>query len=115
MCDEKTGQCNCKPKIGGLNCNICSTGYYNLTSYGCVNKCNCDPAGSLNKTFCNPNDGKCVCKTGYTGRNCSLCANGYWRSNSECKKCECNLNGILNPNNICDQVNINIYLYLIFE
>lgn len=102
-CDQITGQCNCKSRVRGLRCNQCDIGYYNLTTNGCVNRCQCEPAGSINPSVCDTVSGKCLCKTGYGGKNCDRCINGYWRSGSQCVKCECNLNGILDEDNICEE------------
>lgn len=104
-CDQNTGQCYCKPRIVGLKCNVCESGFYNLTRFGCISKCSCSELGSIDKDKCDSATGQCQCKLGYTGRNCDLCSSGYWRSNNECVKCSCNLNGVLDENNICDQVN----------
>lgn len=103
-CDIQTGQCICKPKIGGLKCTLCEPGFYNLTRFGCVNKCDCDLIGSLNQ-YCSSQNGQCLCKQGYTGRKCDKCLTGYSRETdlTECKKCTCNINGIMDYNNICDQ------------
>ena len=109
ICDKKTGQCVCKSKITGLKCNLCEAGYYNLTSFGCMNKCDCDPAGSINKNSCDSKSGTCQCQPGYSGRFCNICSSGYWKSGSKCVKCECNLNGILDANNICDQVKFTLF------
>ena len=40
VCNETTGQCSCKPKIGGRQCDRCHENAYN-TSRGCVGKCAC--------------------------------------------------------------------------
>lgn len=105
ICDKQTGQCLCKPRIIGLRCNLCAPGYFNLTSLGCVNECNCDRMGSVNNGgVCDLKTGQCECLTGYTGRTCSLCSSGFWKSGSKCEKCECNLKGVSDLNNICNQV-----------
>lgn len=102
-CDQFSGQCKCKSRIRGVKCNICEPGFYNLTSFGCANKCTCNSIGTLNQSFCDSINGKCICKTGYTGRDCDTCISGYWRFNNECIQCKCNLNGVLDANNICEQ------------
>lgn len=38
VCNETTGQCTCKPRIGGRQCDRCHENAYN-TSRGCVGKC----------------------------------------------------------------------------
>lgn len=37
------------------------------------------------------------------GQRCDKCTSGYWRNDTECIKCSCNLNGVQDMNNICDQ------------
>jgi hypothetical protein len=103
-CDQFTGQCKCKTKLGGLKCDKCEVGFYNLTTFGCLSKCNCDPVGSINSTVCDSKTGQCQCKEGYSGRVCDTCNSGYWRNGQGCVKCTCNLNGVLDLDNICDRV-----------
>lgn len=105
-CNKENGQCDCKPHVGGYKCDVCEPGFYNLTSFGCKNECHCDPFGSFNSTSCDMMTGKCSCKEGYKGQNCDVCISGYWKSEGLCVKCDCNLNGVLNEYDICDQVNL---------
>jgi hypothetical protein len=105
-CDQFTGQCKCKTKLGGLKCDKCEVGFYNLTTFGCLSKCNCDPFGSVNSTVCDSKSGQCQCKEGYSGRVCGTCNSGYWRNGQGCVKCTCNLNGVLDLDNICDRVSV---------
>ncbi|CAF0916506.1 unnamed protein product, partial [Brachionus calyciflorus] len=102
-CDQFTGQCICKSRVRGLKCNQCDVSYYNLTSTGCSNKCECNIVGTYNPNLCDSISGNCLCRPGYAGKNCDRCMSGYWRSNSQCIKCQCNLNGILDPSNICEE------------
>ena len=104
-CNQFTGQCVCKPKLSGLKCDMCEVGFYNLTRFGCLNKCSCDPFGSINQTTCDSKTGQCLCKQGYSGRSCDTCMSGFRKTIFGCVKCECNLNGIKDLNNICDLVN----------
>jgi len=62
ICDKQTGQCLCKSSVSGLKCTQCEIGFYNLTSFGCSSKCQCNPIGSVNKTYCNTLSGQCECK-----------------------------------------------------
>lgn len=104
-CDQTTGQCKCKANIVGLQCTQCSPGFYNLTSYGCLNQCNCNKRNSIDTGQCELATGQCKCLKGYGGRDCSDCLNGYWRaSENECRKCDCNVFGLEDLGNICDQV-----------
>ena len=105
-CEQMTGQCICKPNIGGIQCNLCAPGFYNLTSFGCLNKCDCNPMNSLNTSFCNTTTGQCLCKPGYGGRDCGTCDRGYWQSNGMCKRCSCNPYGVSNQSQICEIVSL---------
>ncbi len=102
-CDKQTGQCSCKPNVAGFKCNTCQPGFYNLTSFGCMNRCTCSPTGSANLTACEIATGRCFCKDAYTGKNCDACKSGYWKSGDTCVKCECNLSGVRDVANICEQ------------
>ena len=46
-CDTVTGQCMCKERVTGLQCNRCSEGYQDL-HVGCV-PCDCDAKGDLTR------------------------------------------------------------------
>ena len=83
---------------------MCETGFYDLTSFGCESECFCDPTGSGGSTGCDIISGQCTCMKGYVGKKCDLCRSGYWRSDGKCVECDCNLNGVLNQYDICDQV-----------
>ena len=58
----------------------------------------------MNQTYCDLITGQCPCKDGYAGKDCDKCISGYWNSNGECLKCDCNLNGVLNLDDICEKV-----------
>uniref|UniRef100_A0A8C8SKM8 Agrin n=1 Tax=Pelusios castaneus TaxID=367368 RepID=A0A8C8SKM8_9SAUR len=79
-CDPTTGQCSCKPGVGGLKCDRCEPGFWNFRGIvtdgksGCT-PCNCDPVGSV-RDDCEQMTGLCSCKTGITGMKCSQCPNG---------------------------------------
>lgn len=32
LCDQITGQCQCKPNVTGINCDQCKPGYFNIDS-----------------------------------------------------------------------------------
>ncbi|KAM4604969.1 laminin subunit alpha-3-like isoform 2-T2 [Polymixia lowei] len=57
-CDRKTGQCTCKPRIGGRQCERCATGFYRYPD--CV-PCDCN-RGGVTADVCHPDTGKCLCK-----------------------------------------------------
>ncbi|XP_037549573.1 usherin [Nematolebias whitei] len=60
-------------QVGGLSCDRCEFGYWNLSHPdGCI-PCDCDLLGSLS-SFCEPEGGQCECKPGVGGRQCQPCA-----------------------------------------
>ncbi|XP_039287282.1 laminin subunit gamma-1 [Nilaparvata lugens] len=89
VCDQLSGQCQCRAHVIGTNCDQCEPGYYNIQSgQGCT-ACNCDPTGSVNHT-CNTETGQCYCKPGITGAHCDVCQAYYYGFSSEgCKPCDC--------------------------
>ncbi|KAH9496293.1 hypothetical protein Btru_018041, partial [Bulinus truncatus] len=78
-CDMKTGQCECKPRVTGQDCDRCMDGFYNLQEknpFGCVD-CECDRGGSL-RPSCNKATGECVCKPRITGQKCDKAITGNY-------------------------------------
>ncbi|XP_071346604.1 laminin subunit alpha-3-like isoform X2 [Trachinotus anak] len=57
-CESVTGQCNCKPRIGGRKCDRCAAGYFRFPD--CV-PCNCNQGG-VTPNVCHPDTGRCLCK-----------------------------------------------------
>ncbi|XP_029380661.1 laminin subunit alpha-3-like isoform X2 [Echeneis naucrates] len=57
-CERVTGQCNCKPRIGGRQCDRCAEGYYRFPD--CL-PCNCNQGG-VTPNVCHPDTGRCLCK-----------------------------------------------------
>uniref|UniRef100_A0A8B9SYN4 Agrin n=1 Tax=Anas platyrhynchos TaxID=8839 RepID=A0A8B9SYN4_ANAPL len=78
-CDPATGQCSCKPGVGGLKCDRCEP-----CKSGCT-PCNCDPVGSV-RDDCEQMTGLCSCKTGITGMKCNQCPNGSKLGMTGCEK-----------------------------
>ncbi|XP_030042069.1 agrin isoform X2 [Microcaecilia unicolor] len=89
-CDPSTGQCSCKPGVGGLKCDRCEPGFWNFRGIvtdgksGCT-PCNCDAMGSV-RDDCEQMTGLCSCKMGITGMKCNQCPNGGEPGLSGCEK-----------------------------
>uniref|UniRef100_A0A452IZX2 Agrin n=1 Tax=Gopherus agassizii TaxID=38772 RepID=A0A452IZX2_9SAUR len=89
-CDPTTGQCSCKPGVGGLKCDRCEPGFWNFrgivtdSKSGCT-PCHCDPVGSV-RDDCEQMTGLCSCKTGITGMKCNQCPNGSKLGMTGCEK-----------------------------
>nr|CAB3263371.1 laminin subunit alpha-2 [Phallusia mammillata] len=113
-CDIMTGVClNCQDKFIGVQCEMCSPGYY-LSGNEC-RKCACpgpDPFQNFSPN-CHPDgadgiaDYTCdACKTGYEGKHCERCSDGYYGDPTHpggfCAKCGCNVAGSLDG--VCDKV-----------
>ncbi|KAJ4934828.1 hypothetical protein JOQ06_007609 [Pogonophryne albipinna] len=79
-CDPTSGQCSCKPGVGGQKCDRCKPGFWNFRGIvtenisGCT-PCNCDAAGSV-RDDCEQMSGLCSCKTEVKGMKCNLCRDG---------------------------------------
>ncbi|XP_076440495.1 laminin subunit alpha-like [Babylonia areolata] len=71
VCNTHTGQCMCKPDVGGRDCDTCRDGYYDLQKnnpFGCTN-CMCNKGGSQSPV-CNKNSGQCPCRPRVMGKKC---------------------------------------------
>ncbi|XP_057412484.1 agrin isoform X1 [Balaenoptera acutorostrata] len=79
-CDPATGQCSCRPGVGGLKCDRCEPGFWNFRGIvidgrsGCT-PCSCDPQGAV-RDDCEQMTGLCSCKPGVAGPKCGQCPDG---------------------------------------
>ncbi|XP_063065047.1 agrin isoform X2 [Engraulis encrasicolus] len=89
-CDPTSGQCSCKPGVGGLKCDRCEPGFWNFRGIvtenmsGCT-PCNCDAGGSV-RDDCEQMSGLCSCKPGVKGMKCNVCPDGSHMGASGCDK-----------------------------
>ncbi|NXO71347.1 AGRIN protein, partial [Phainopepla nitens] len=89
-CDPGSGQCSCKPGVGGLKCDRCEPGFWNFRGIvtdgrsGCT-PCHCDPVGSV-RDDCEQMTGLCSCRTGITGMKCNQCPNGSKLGTTGCQE-----------------------------
>nr|XP_046263462.1 laminin subunit alpha-3-like isoform X2 [Scatophagus argus] len=88
-CDRITGQCSCKPRIGGRQCDRCAAGYYRFPD--CI-PCDCN-RGGVTPDVCHPDTGRCLCKRNVAGIKCDTCGEGsfYFDPSSPhgCTNCFC--------------------------
>nr|XP_012631826.1 agrin isoform X1 [Microcebus murinus] len=79
-CDAATGQCSCRPGVGGLRCDRCEPSFWNFRGIvtdgrsGCT-PCSCDPQGAV-RDDCEQMTGLCSCKPGVAGPKCGQCPDG---------------------------------------
>lgn len=77
--------------MGGLKCDACLPGFYNISTEGCL-QCECDPFGSLSE-ICDSVSGQCVCTGNSIGQNCDECPDGSFLTNGiareRCVRCVC--------------------------
>ncbi|XP_078412490.1 usherin [Cetorhinus maximus] len=107
LCDQIGGQCKCKRRVSGRQCNQCQDGFYNLRFSdpdGC-SPCNCNTSGTVNGDItCHQNSGQCKCKANVIGITCECCNFGFKLLNSSnsdgCESCNCNING--SENQFCN-------------
>ncbi|XP_008332400.1 laminin subunit alpha-3 isoform X3 [Cynoglossus semilaevis] len=71
-CEPITGQCNCKPRIGGRKCDRCAAGFYRFPD--CL-PCKCNQSG-VTPQVCHPDTGRCLCKMNVAGVRCDTCRQG---------------------------------------
>ncbi|XP_073977260.1 laminin subunit gamma-1 isoform X2 [Rhodnius prolixus] len=89
LCDQITGQCQCKPNVTGINCDQCKPGYFNIDSGKGCEPCRCNVIGSLGHT-CDLVTGQCECRPGVARLQCDMCQENYFGfSEDGCQACEC--------------------------
>ncbi|XP_076964137.1 agrin-like [Callospermophilus lateralis] len=88
-CDAATGQCSCRPGVGGLKCDRCEPGFWNFrgivtdSQSGCT-PCSCDPRGAV-RDDCEQITGLCSCKPGVAGPKCGQCPDGHTLGPTGCE------------------------------
>nr|XP_020473565.1 laminin subunit beta-3 isoform X3 [Monopterus albus] len=101
VCDPVTGQCPCRPHFHGLNCEVCSKGYWKSFLSGRCEPCSCDSTRSYSDT-CDQETGQCQCRPGFGGRRCTECPeNTYGNPLVGCQPCQCDTEGTLPE--VCDK------------
>ncbi|XP_037538133.1 laminin subunit alpha-3 [Nematolebias whitei] len=78
-CEQRSGQCHCKPNACGLTCDSCKDGYFLLQKknyFGCQG-CHCDVGGAID-TACDDTSGQCQCRRNVVGPRCTEPAPGYY-------------------------------------
>ncbi|KAI4905523.1 hypothetical protein NFI96_000700 [Prochilodus magdalenae] len=89
QCHINTGQCNCKPRIGGRQCSRCVAGYYGFPE---CKRCSCNMGGVISQ-ICDPNSGQCLCKSNVEGSRCDMCRKGSFHFDPAnpkgCTNCFC--------------------------
>nr|XP_051707297.1 laminin subunit alpha-3 isoform X2 [Oryctolagus cuniculus] len=71
-CDRDSGQCRCKPRVTGRQCDQCASGFYHFPE--CV-PCSCNRDGT-EPGVCDPRTGACLCKENVEGAECNMCRAG---------------------------------------
>ncbi|XP_072771994.1 agrin isoform X1 [Nerophis lumbriciformis] len=89
-CQPSSGQCSCKPGVGGQKCDRCEPGFWNFRGIvtenmsGCT-PCSCDANGSV-RDDCEQMSGLCSCKAGVKGMKCNVCPDGSKMAANGCDK-----------------------------
>ncbi|XP_023063546.1 laminin subunit alpha-3 isoform X2 [Piliocolobus tephrosceles] len=88
-CDRDSGQCRCKPRITGQQCDRCASRFYRFPE--CV-PCNCNRDGT-EPGVCDPGTGACLCKENVEGTECNVCREGSFHLDPAnpkgCTSCFC--------------------------
>uniref|UniRef100_A0A8D3BFI7 Laminin subunit alpha 3 n=1 Tax=Scophthalmus maximus TaxID=52904 RepID=A0A8D3BFI7_SCOMX len=78
-CEQKRGQCHCKPNACGHSCDTCKDGFFLLQKkdyFGCQG-CQCDVGGAID-TACDEISGRCRCRKNIVGLKCNEPAPSYY-------------------------------------
>ncbi|XP_019959877.2 laminin subunit alpha-3-like isoform X2 [Paralichthys olivaceus] len=78
-CEQKSGQCRCKPYSCGHSCDTCKDGYFmqqKKNYFGCQG-CECDVGGAIGMV-CDETSGKCQCRKNIVGPKCAEPAPSYY-------------------------------------
>uniref|UniRef100_A0A4W5KW64 Agrin n=1 Tax=Hucho hucho TaxID=62062 RepID=A0A4W5KW64_9TELE len=109
-CDPGSGQCSCKPGVGGQKCDRCDPSFWNFRGIvtenlsGCT-PCNCDAVGSV-RDDCEQMSGLCSCKTGVKGMKCNVCPDGSKMGMSGCADAPTSCDELdCKFGSLCDEVN----------
>ncbi|XP_048219198.1 laminin subunit alpha-3 isoform X2 [Perognathus longimembris pacificus] len=88
-CDRDSGQCRCKPRMTGRQCDQCASGFYHFPE--CLS-CNCNRHGT-EPAVCDQVTGACLCKENVEGTECNMCREGSFHLDPEnpkgCTSCFC--------------------------
>ena len=89
MCNANDGKCQCRPGVGGRQCDQCLSGYFGFPD---CQKCDCNG----HATECNSITGACIsCQHNTDGEHCETCTNGFYGDptlsavNNQCTPCPC--------------------------
>ncbi|PAV91610.1 hypothetical protein WR25_08453 isoform F [Diploscapter pachys] len=89
VCDAETGQCLCRPSVGGRSCDQCLPGYYGFPH--CY-QCRCQTSGTR-ESICDPATATCQCKENVYGPQCDTCKPGTFDLSNDnplgCVNCFC--------------------------
>uniref|UniRef100_A0A4X1VPX5 Laminin subunit alpha-3 n=1 Tax=Sus scrofa TaxID=9823 RepID=A0A4X1VPX5_PIG len=88
-CDRDHGQCRCKLRISGRQCDRCAPGFYRFPE--CL-PCRCNRDGT-EPGICDPETGACLCKENVEGTECDACREGSFdldpANPKGCTRCFC--------------------------
>lgn len=98
ICSTFGGKCDCRDNVIGRQCNRCKTGYFGFPN---CRQCDC-PTGN-----CDDVTGDCVSPPNSEN---SQCLDGYYGFHRiyGCEECNCELDGTVNRDTICDKQTGNI-------